>query len=343
MSGLTVIHKEFNSPECSNVEIAQSDPMFHHTIESFLGTFNLHLAYPPSEEEVNSNIQPSRVSGARDAFRPERTAVLSYLLAVFIITTATVACFPLLVITDNWVANALGFLPGIIAVAFFLRRKEGLSSVGWGAGNLLIWPCAILFPIVIIAVTLPLSVHLGYAAVAPITTSAGRVAHDPGRVLHNILLYTAIAIPFAFGEELGWRGYAQAKLVREFGLVRGLLILGIVWGFWHSPIYYFIGEYAKHPLLGPFFMTPLDNLLVVVPMAWLYIRSRTIWVPVLTHAFADVVWGFSDLLYPKSHEFQSWVVLQCAQLIISIALLVDLKLRTTDATIPSAHPHPTCE
>ena len=281
---------------------------------------------------MKSNSRPPGVSGTMEASRLERTVVLFYLLAVFITTTAIVACFPLLHIADNWVANALGFLPGIIAVVFLLWGREGLRSVGWGVGNLLLWPCAILLPVLIIAMSLPLSVCLGYAAIAPITTSAGRVAHDPMRTLHNILLYTAIAIPFAFGEEIGWRGYAQGKLVREFGLVKGLLILGIVWGFWHSPIYYFTCAYTQHPLLGPFFMTPLDNLLVVVPMAWLYIRSRTIWVPVLAHAFADVVWGFSDLLYPKSHELQSWCILQCAQLIISIALLIDLKCRPGDAT-----------
>ncbi|MGD0734295.1 MAG: type II CAAX endopeptidase family protein [Terracidiphilus sp.] len=276
---------------------------------------------------MQSNIRPSGVSVTREATRPERAAVLWYLLVVFITTTAIAACFPLLHITDNWVANALGFLPGIIAIPFFLLRHERIRSIGWGIGNPFLWLWAILFPVAIIAVTLPLTLRLGYAAIAPLTTSAGRVAHDPMRILHNILLYTAIAIPFAFGEELGWRGYAQGKLVREFGLVKGLLILGLVWGFWHSPIYYFTGAYAAHPILGPLIMTPVDNLLVVVPMAWLYIRSRTIWVPVLTHAFADVLWGFSDLLYPKSHELQSWAILQCVQLLVSIALLIDLKRR----------------
>jgi membrane protease YdiL (CAAX protease family) len=124
---------------------------------------------------------------------------------------------------------------------------------------------------------------------APVTSSAGRIATHPLKILENVVLYTAISLPFAFGEEFGWRGYAQGKLVREFGLVRGLLLLGIIWGFWHTPIYYFVGAFPEHPILGPFVMTPIDNILAVVPMAWLYIRSRNIWVPTLTHAFADVL------------------------------------------------------
>jgi hypothetical protein len=82
--------------------------------------------------------------------------------------------------------------------------------------------------------------------------------------------------------------------------------------------------YPDHPFLGPFVMTPIDNILVVVPMAWLYIKSRSIWVPTFTHAFADILWGFSGLMFPATHEIQNWAVLQVVQVIISTVLLMDL-------------------
>jgi hypothetical protein len=62
-------------------------------------------------------------------------------------------------------------------------------------------------------------------------------------------------------------------------------------------------------------------------MAWLYIRSRSIWVPTFTHAFADVLLGFSSLLFPAKEEIHFWAVLQVAQLILSIVLLMDLRSR----------------
>ena len=181
--------------------------------------------------------------------------------------------------------------------------------------------------IVALLMSLPLSIRLNYAALAQASSSAGRLAAHPTRILEKVLLYTAISIPLAFGEEFGWRGYAQGKLVRGFGLVKGLLLLGIIWGFWHTPIYYFMGTYPNHPILGPFAMTPIDNILAVVPMGWLYIRSRNIWVPTLMHAFADVLWGFSGLIFPATQEVRSWAVLQAVQLIVSIVLLIDLKTR----------------
>jgi membrane protease YdiL (CAAX protease family) len=139
-----------------------------------------------------------------------------------------------------------------------------------------------------------------------------------------MLIYLVISLPLAFGEEFGWRGYAQNRLIRQFGIVGGLLLLGLIWGFWHTPIYYVMHEYPQHPFFGPFVMTPIDNILVVVPMAWLYLRSRSIWVATFTHAFADILWGFSGLMFPATHEIQNWVVLQIVQAIVSTVLLIDL-------------------
>jgi membrane protease YdiL (CAAX protease family) len=250
--------------------------------------------------------------------------VVLYVISVLGFSTLIVACFPFLHITNNWAGNALAFIPGIAAVVFLLRSREGFRSVGWGAGPLIYWLWAILLPVIAIAVSLSISIRLGYAALAPASTAIGKLALHPSRVLENIVIYTAIAIPFTFAEELGWRGYAQGKLIRRFGLVAGLILLGIIWGLWHTPIYYFLHTYPEHPFLGPFVMTPIDNILAVVPMGWLYIRSRNIWVPTLTHAFADVLWGFSGLIFPPTQEIRAWGVLQAAQLIISALLLMDL-------------------
>jgi len=254
-----------------------------------------------------------------------RAEILVYALAVLGISTGIVACFSFFHITDNWAANALMFVPGATAAAFLLRSRQGFRSIGWGFGKLRYWLWAIFLPVTVLAIVLPVSIRLGYAAMAPASAPISRIANHPWKILENIILYTAISLPFAFGEEFGWRGFAQGRLTREFGLIRGLLLLGLIWGFWHTPIYYETGEFPTHPIFGSFVMTPIDNILAVVPMAWFYLKSKNIWVPTLAHAFADVLWGFSDLLYPKSHEIQSWAILQGAQLVVSVVLLNDLR------------------
>lgn len=289
---------------------------------------------------MNNATQPCETCGFPDATNQQRKVILPYALAVIFTTTLVVACFPLLHITNNWAENALMFIPGLMAVVFRFQHREGFRSVGWGTGSLVYWLWAIFLPVIALLMSLPISIRLGYAALAPASSAIGRLASNPMKILENVLLYTAISIPFAFAEEFGWRGYAQGKLVRAFGLVNGLLLLGIIWGFWHTPIYYFMDGFPNHRILGPFVMTPIDNILAVIPMGWLYIRSRNIWVPTLAHAFADVLWGFSSLIFPATQELRNWALLQAAQVIVSIFLLIDLKSRPGEVSETSSTPLP---
>jgi len=257
----------------------------------------------------------------------ERKDLLRYSAAVLVLTTLICWVFAVAHVTSNWAYNALMFVPGLLALAFLLWKKEKISSVGLRLGPARFWLLGALLPCAVLALSLPLDLLLGYAAQADPTSPGGPLLHQPVRLLKNMAIYLVISFPLALGEEFGWRGYCQNRMIRQFGLVAGLVLLGLLWGFWHSPIYYVMQQYPDHPLLGCFVMTPLDNLMVVVPMAWLYIRSGSIWVPTFTHAFADILWGFSGLLFPPRQEIHGWVVLQILQLILSAILLLDLMRR----------------
>lgn len=257
----------------------------------------------------------------------ERNDLLYFALAVLLLTTLIVGFFPLFHITSNWAENVLMFIPGIVALVLLVRRHESLRSIGWGFGPPIYWLAAVALPVLAIVIALFASRKLGFIAPAPASTPAGSLITNPLKLLKNMLLYLAISLPLAFGEEFAWRGYAQQRLIRQLGLIKGLLLLGLMWGFWHTPIYYVMQADPNHPLLGPFVMTPIDNVLAVVPMAWLYIRSKSIWVPTFTHAFADILWGFAGLMFPATHEVQNWGVLQAIQLVISAVLLMDLMAR----------------
>ncbi len=51
-----------------------------------------------------------------------------------------------------------------------------------------------------------------------------------------------LAAPFGpLAEELGWRGYALPKLMETQGLWKCSLLLGLVWTFWHLPMFWFPG------------------------------------------------------------------------------------------------------
>jgi uncharacterized protein len=70
-------------------------------------------------------------------------------------------------------------------------------------------------------------------------------------------------------EEPGWRGFALPRLQARHTPVKATLILGLVWGGWHLPLY---GAGAVGPLLFVFFYT------------WLYNRTGSVLLCILLHA-----------------------------------------------------------
>lgn len=70
-------------------------------------------------------------------------------------------------------------------------------------------------------------------------------------------------------EEPGWRGFALPRLQATHTPVRATLILGVVWGFWHLPLY---GLGFVGPIAFVFFYT------------WLYNRTGSVLLCILLHA-----------------------------------------------------------
>jgi uncharacterized protein len=58
---------------------------------------------------------------------------------------------------------------------------------------------------------------------------------------------------FAFGEELGWRGFMDKEL-SHFAFFKKNIIIGITWGLWHSPMILQGYNFPDYPLLGCVFM-----------------------------------------------------------------------------------------
>lgn len=84
-------------------------------------------------------------------------------------------------------------------------------------------------------------------------------------------------------------GLRSGKNDKKFDLNRGLILLGLVWGYWHLPIGLMGWNFPDHPILGALLLTPIDAIFIGIYMGWLYLRSRSIWMPTLTHAASNLV------------------------------------------------------
>jgi membrane protease YdiL (CAAX protease family) len=109
----------------------------------------------------------------------------------------------------------------------YLRRiiKPGRIKTVWWLFILLVFP-------VFFAAGIGINMMLG--GTLPGMVNAKAILNNPVSFF-PLLLLSFMSGPFS--EELGWRGYALDKLLDRFGFVRGSLLLGLLWGIWHLPLY----------------------------------------------------------------------------------------------------------
>lgn len=88
-------------------------------------------------------------------------------------------------------------------------------------------------------------------------------------IVQGLVAGATINAFFAFGEELGWRGFLLQEL-KPLGFFRASLLIGLIWGLWHSPLILQGYNYPQHPVAGVFMMilfcilyTPLLNFITL--------------------------------------------------------------------------------
>jgi membrane protease YdiL (CAAX protease family) len=93
-----------------------------------------------------------------------------------------------------------------------------------------------------------------------------------------------------FGEEYGWRGFLQTELIR-LGRIRGVLLLGVIWGIWHWPMIWMGYNYPGQPLFGSLFMVAYCIILAYF-LAYAVFKSKGVWTAAYLHALTNQTLSF---------------------------------------------------
>ena len=93
-------------------------------------------------------------------------------------------------------------------------------------------------------------------------------------------LWTSIQGPT--GEQSGWRGFLQPHMEKRFSVVKTSVIVGVIWGFWHTPLWFTSG-YSGLELIWFIagYMIAITCAAVIIGIC--YNRCRNLFVPIWIH------------------------------------------------------------
>lgn len=146
----------------------------------------------------------------------------------------------------------------------------------------------------------------------------------------------ALVIGFFSGpwsEEFGWRGYALDPLLKRFGPLGGSILLGLVWGLWHLPLFFM--PQTWHGKIGfgftGFWTFILYSIGLALMMSWVYLQTdRSIFSAFLMHLAANFT-GNAFTPYEPRLE----ILRMAAVLILGLALCLSLEHRRPETLAQS--------
>src|SRR5690348_16404789 len=89
-----------------------------------------------------------------------------------------------------------------------------------------------------------------------------------------LLLFTTANIfvdPGPWGEETGWRGFALPRLLTLHSPLTAAIILGVIWGIWHTPAFLASGLTQAGMNFGWFLV---GSICLTILMTWIYVNAN---------------------------------------------------------------------
>lgn len=204
------------------------------------------------------------------------------------------------------IPNVIGLI--LLIVLRLKGGKEAFASAGLAGGKWQVW---LLYGLGLVAfyglqTFLNYVFKMGQVVDLTATMPELQAANLPaGALLPILALNTVVIGPFlgliiAFGEEYGWRGYLQNELIR-LGRIRGVFLLGVIWGIWHWPVIWMGYNFPGQPVLGSIAMVVFCILLSYF-LAHAVFKSKGIWTAAYLHALNNQALSFFVLAVVKPND-----------------------------------------
>jgi uncharacterized protein len=210
----------------------------------------------------------------------------------------------------KWGALFQMWIPGITSIVFRFIFGKGFKDIGWKVGGKKFWIMAILIPLSVPVITYLFAFIVGTASLAHYPL----VSYIYRDILNLFTIYWPIWFPqflglkllvrsiivltvglsinfvFAFGEELGWRGYLQQRII-DTGFKFPYALCGLIWAGWHLPFlwWYLVGSNSSNTLTYQTILFTLKIIFLGIIAGRLRMESGSIWIPTLVHAAHNAI------------------------------------------------------
>ncbi len=275
-----------------------------------------------------------------------RKGVVTYLLIAFALAWVLWEIALMLGPSVDNPLSQLAILPGALspAVAAIVVRKwvtqEGFADAGLRL-NIARWryylagwflPLLVVSVIVLLAVALGISDpdftldralrHLAPEGATPPSLPSGLMAVLP----FQFMITALVATPILWGEEFGWRGYLQVRLMGHRPLLAAV-VTGLIWALWHLPINLRGYNFPDQPMLGTLVFT-VSAIMLSIIFGWLLVRTGSIWAASLGHSATNAIggnltlllfWGGPNWIFVSYVGILGWVLLGvvCAWIVLT--------------------------
>lgn len=206
------------------------------------------------------------------------------------------------------VPQSLAFWIGLNLATYLTAALTG----GWGAvkdllSRLIRWRAQPVWYIAALVITALLSL----AAIGIHLALGG--SHRVGVLLSSSDLLPSLLFQiffFMLTEETAWRGFALPRLQSRYSALNASLILGVLWGLWHIPLWFIPGSFQS---TLPFAGFLLATIAMSVITTWIFNHTHgSVLLAGILHAATDVTLAYSNVLSGDLRLFWIFVVLQSA-------------------------------
>ncbi len=178
---------------------------------------------------------------------------------------------PIIGILGSWMPNLVA-----VIVTGVLAGRKGIRQL---LGKFLTYRIAVRWYFVAL-----LPFPLAFAAAGLYRVAGGAV---PGNMGLSVGFWAGLIIlnllQGATGEEAGWRGFALPRLQKTHGPVKASLILGLIWNFWHLPLW-FLSGYSGLDLLIYVLAFSVSIISLTFLLTWISSKTPNSLIPiVITH------------------------------------------------------------